>query len=69
MIRDLDALQHDCRLDANNSLNFQGEPQWNGSMAHMLLKADLNGGYDGTPKDLYDSRVEYHPYPLHVRSK
>ena len=52
-------------------INHRGEPQWHGSNAERLLKADIAAKVNEamTPKQMHCSREEYKIYPLEVFRK
>ena len=51
--------------------NHRGEPQWHGSDAERLLKADVSAKMHETmaPQQLHRTRTEYQIYPLEVFRK
>lgn len=53
------------------TLNHRGEPQWHGSNAERLLKADIAAKTNEsmTPKQMHCTRIEYQIYPLEVFRK
>lgn len=53
------------------TLNHRGEPQWHGSDAERLLKADVSAKVHETmaPQQLHRTRMEYQIYPLEVFRK
>lgn len=53
------------------AVNHRGEPQWHGSDAERLLKADvtLKTHEMMAPQQLYRTRIEYQVYPLEVFRK